>query len=50
MLDWYKCNHEWKEQVDSKFSSELEADVYCIKCGCPGAEDRRTGDVFWPAI
>lgn len=43
------CEHEWKEAIDSMYSNEHAADVTCIKCRCPGHQDRATGDVYWPA-
>ena len=47
--DWNNCAHVWQEEIDSQFSSDIETHVECIRCGCPGAKDNLTGDVFWPA-
>jgi len=46
---WDDCAHEWQEKIDSQSHSENQTDVFCIKCGCPGERDNKTGDVFWPA-
>lgn len=48
-MDWQNCKHEWRELVDSLWHSEIETAVECKKCGCPGAKDNKTGEVYWPA-
>ena len=48
-MDWQNCKHEWRELVDSQWHSEIETAVECKKCGCPGAKDNKTGEVYWPA-
>ena len=42
------CEHEW-EEVESMFCNEYHFEVVCIKCQIPGEQDRKTGEVFWPA-
>lgn len=46
---WDDCAHAWEEKVDSQFSNESEADVECVKCGCPGSQNRASGATYWPA-
>lgn len=46
---WNTCEHKWRERVDSQSHSDIQIDVVCVKCGCPGAQDARTGTVTWPA-
>lgn len=46
---WDLCDgHVW-EEIESQFSNEYKTDMRCKICGCPGDQDRDTGDVFWPA-
>ncbi|HEY6244589.1 MAG TPA: hypothetical protein VIX17_11605 [Pyrinomonadaceae bacterium] len=46
---WKLCpQHEWKEKIDSQFSNEKYADVYCIHCEAPGEQNRSTKEVTWP--
>lgn len=49
MPDWDNCEHEWETRTSSQFSNEYFTDVICIKCKCPGSEDGKTKEVFWPA-
>lgn len=49
MPDWNNCEHEWQVEMDSQFHSEVETSVKCVKCGCHGARDNKTGQIFWPA-
>lgn len=42
---WDECDHVWSVRMDSQFEDE----VVCEKCGCPGARNGDTGEVFWPA-
>ncbi len=48
-LDWDSCQHEWRARVDSQYHSETNLDVVCTKCQCPGDQNVKTGEVFWPA-
>lgn len=48
-VQWDECDHDWVEKIDGFSSSESQIDLKCAKCGCPGAKDQKTGDVFWPA-
>lgn len=46
---WGSCApHDWQE-IESMFSNENSADVRCTKCGAPGSQDRKSGEVYWPA-
>ncbi len=49
MPDWDNCDHEWRTEIDSQSHSENKTAVFCVKCRCPGEQDSKTGDVFWPA-
>jgi hypothetical protein len=49
MHDWYNCDHKWRAEIDSQAHNESQTAVYCMKCGCPGDQENKTGDVFWPA-
>jgi len=40
---WDSYDHEWEEVEDMS-----DRAVECIKCGCPGELDRKTGEVDWP--
>lgn len=49
MVDWDRCEHEWKvSNRDWDLPIERE-EVVCVKCGCPGERTVKTGEVFWPA-
>ena len=43
--NWNECQHYWRHKIDSQF----DGDVICVKCSCPGSEDTKTNEVFWPA-
>lgn len=38
MGDWYQCDHEWEEIVDSQFSNDKNVAVECKQCGAPGKQ------------
>lgn len=43
------CTHDWREPVDTQFSSEMHTEVKCTKCGIVGEKTTETGEVFFPA-
>lgn len=43
---WAKCDHDWRE---TPYDTQAENEVICIKCKCPGAVHRPSGEVYWPA-
>ena len=44
---WVECVHDWGPIYDSDIGED-RIEVICVKCGCPGELDNKTGEVYWP--